>query len=349
MHLGSEFNDLCIDKQASSDSDPGILPSPTSLNVKTKQITSTARKVRSPTASRSPTVTINSDLYVLEDFRIDEGEFDVGPYSVYIGYDALVYGTLTMNDADGKFDVDQSIYWYAGSATNVTEGDILFEEDFVMRGLSNVVLSNNSVLTANGTGPQKLVNKEDNSVVRFLVNDNTSDTIWFTEGLETLVISDTLQMNSNTAIIVDDDVWIGSMLIVPGTGYVSVKSESLHCDDDMLVYGTVVVEGGNIMVKDAFTLFSSGSITLNGGDMILDRSFSGSEFIILGALNLNDGVFSSVNDGLNFASGSTLTSAANGILRCGGDIKAIHSGSFDLSAGFVEMYRNQPAEILFIA
>ncbi|OYT12966.1 MAG: hypothetical protein B6I19_07590, partial [Bacteroidetes bacterium 4572_114] len=283
-----------------------------------------------------------SDLHIDNDLIVSAGTMVFDEYTVTVDRDAIIYGGLNMDEPDGELVVGDDIFWKSGSnATWVTDGEIHVNDDWTFENGTEAQLGPGNIVRFIGSGTTSIYNYDADASFGSMTTYKSAGTDTYLNGASTYPIHCTggLSVESNNnlhiqheALVVDGGVFIGfnSLLDMLSNG-------SLEDGNDLDLYGTLNVGGGEAAVNGDFTLYSTGTLTITDGSFICNDAYDASNKEIRGNLNLTgNGIFEITNNSVQIYSTANCN-ITNGVFRVGAHFFATQAGTFQPSGGVFDM------------
>lgn len=201
-----------------------------------------------------------------------------------------------------------------------TENVLTTSDTFEADGDTKVdgVIFSKSDLSINGTGSLEIKSEEGNGIV-------CKD--------ELVIASGTYEIEaSNHAIEANDRI-----AIADGDFTLSGGKDGIHCDNEDSSLGYIYIQDGKFIIEaDSDGIDASSSLTIDGGEITVERSYEGLE---ASAITINDGQIQVVSsdDGINAAGGNENSLVINGgeiYVNANGDgLDA--NGSIEIAGGYI--------------
>lgn len=284
----------------------------------------------------------NSDLHITNDLIISAGHLIIYEHTVIVDNDVIIYGGLDIGVPEGELVVGDDITWKSGSnATWVTDGEIHVNHDWTFENGTDAQLGPGNIVRFIGSGSTSIYNYDAEASFGSMSAYKSAGTNTYLNGLSTYPIHCTgsLSVESSNnlhiqheALVVDQGVFIGfnSLLDMLSNG-------SLEDGNDLDLYGTLNVGGGEATVNGDFTLYSTGTLTITDGSFICNDPYDGFNKRIEGNLNLTGvGLFEITNNTVQIFSTANCN-ITNGIFRVGANFFATQAGTFQPSGGVFDM------------
>ena len=319
---GNEFHHLVINKQVSKEF------------VKKEQRSSKRRPMSTRRNTRSGILTLNQDLIVTHNMEITNGQFDLNGNSVEIGGSLAIYGLLKMIDANDLLEVGSDIVWRPGSTENITAGEITIGKDWYFKEGTNASLGIGNTVRFDSSGTSQITISEfDNCSFGNVVIDKLSGKVeQNTSYAAPLEIDGDLTINDYDTLNVYRGVVNGELFMGTGSEF-NFEGITFKVASDVTCGGNMNILAGDFTGNSDFSL--SGEMTIDGGNCILDRPYTGNFMSFAGTLNLLDGNLEITNDGIQFGAGAT-TNITDGFIKVGGHFRANQPNAFQPAGGTVE-------------
>ncbi|MCF8366017.1 MAG: hypothetical protein K9H16_09560, partial [Bacteroidales bacterium] len=292
--------------------------------------------------SRSNIAAALTNFKVENSMIIENGIFDVRTYDVVIDLNLDISGTLKMMDVAGSLTT-YLINWLDGSEDIIDAGNIFcyywnfYEGTLAHLGTGNLahVYSGFNFLDEAGEIGNILMGEPGS---KFTFNENRGSAL-NTAGYATLLSGSDWFFNVPINIGTDFTVEDGATFSI---------NDNLTVENDLNLQGEIIFNGDLMLVHGGISWPSTGSLTINGGDVIFDapnHPDKGWEYIY-GYLEMADGLFEITYNSINFENSAT-TNISGGILRTGGAFAAIDPGVFEPTGGAVEIIGEELDELIY--
>jgi len=291
-------------------------------------------------------VTVDSDTKVANYCNVFSGILQISSCRLtVVGY-MSIYGALRMDDQTDILDVNGGFAWMSGSsAVNLTGGLMIHHNNVFLTEGCNVQLS--AAVTTLLSGGRNVSVNEPSSALGTVIMETTAYYCYF-DGSHPININGdlvikpnaTLKMHYGSEINVSGkiDIWnLGTMLM---SGYYTVTTYNLYNS------GQLIFESGcqgDFTVSNTFLQYSSGSLGLHAGNLIINAAYTGALYAFAGTTTMSGGTLQITNNGLQIGtSGFTFT---GGIIKLGWSFLADTQNTFQPNSGTIEMIGALPSTI----
>ncbi len=338
---GSTLYDVTIDKGMVDNVSPGF-----GTNYKNSVSKPVTRKKQGVTnnleggkSSKGNRVSASTELDINGDLSIEHGEFDLNGNKVDVSKQLFVYSTLTMININDELWVDEYINFEYGAMGNISDGLIAFESRWTFADGTDVQIGPGNTAMAIGLGTQLINNDDDNSCLGKLnINQQLPGLKVTSTGSQPVRIAGDLTLQSDNTLNPN-----GADFIVNGTSYIPVDAlikveygGSFETDGNLDIYGSIHLVNGTVTAHGDFYCNHSGSIIIEAGDFIIDKSSAGGVPTIDGYFEMSDGNFEVTYDELRFQSNSS-TLISGGEISTGGTLSVYYANTFQPTGGSVRM------------
>jgi len=308
---GSSFHDLIIDKET----------------VKEKG-----------NSSKSTLVTLWEDTEVAQSLIIEEGDFDLNKNTLSISYALVVKngGKLIMTNQLDSLKTGYA-WWNSGSMSNITNGIIVLQHDWIFIDGTLAELSDYNVLILNGVNDQTIkVYDEDVSFSNLKIDKTGGNVYTDADSINDIYIRNNLIIVSQALYFNGDNVDVEGNTTVETSGALYVDNgtyfESGYCN----VGGNLEVSNSDVFVNQELNHYPTGTLTIEDtSSFIVDGAFNGSLYDFEGLIDLNGGFFQLTNNGLELNATSNFN-FNGGNLKLGANMNVTNSGIFNPTQGYVE-------------
>jgi uncharacterized Zn-binding protein involved in type VI secretion len=301
-----------------------------------------------PTDTRLETITLQTDINVVGDLIVLSGTLDLCGFTMNVGNDIEVSGSLIMNSDYDLLLAGSSLYWHPTATGTLTTGEIRIANSlYVMEGATFQMGTGTIFSFVGNLNDGYISNYSSNTVFGNLVLSKSDYVVETRNGCLPMTVLGNLTINSSNYLILS-----GCSLTVNGIVNASSNSNlllmnesSLEVDGNFNLYGDLRLELNSVLTcHSGFNFDQLGTIQLLGGNIILDRAFNSSSFSFAGVVDISDGTLEITNNGIQIASTGDFN-MTGGILRVGWNLLANTDNTFQLTGGTVEFIGSQQAGI----
>ena len=283
-----------------------------------------------------------SDVHINNSLNVSAGRLYFDGHTVTVDNDVTIYGGLRMDNSDDELIVGDDIFWKSGSEADlVSDGEIHVNGNWTFENGTQAQLGSGNIVRFTGSGSSNIYNYDADASFGSLMIQKTSGSNSYINGGSIYPVHCTgglsVESNSNFHIqhedlIVDQGIYIGS-----GSTLDMLSNGSLQDGNDMDVYGTLDIDGGEAAVNGDFSLYSIGTLNITDGSLVCNDPYDYTNKKIQGNFNLTgDGLFEITNNSIEIFSTANCN-ITGGTIRVGGNFFATNAGTFQPTGGNVEM------------
>jgi M6 family metalloprotease-like protein len=293
--------------------------------------------------TRSNVVTLQSNLTLTGNLKINAGTFSLSIYTCNVAYDVNIYGTLHMAQSAATLNVNGSVTWRAGSAANVSAGYINVGRNWTFEEGATVELDSDNTVTFSGTENSELLLMDENASFRNLTINKTAGSVTILQENPQFMVTQNMTVNSGNTFNFSNALGgVNGVITVNGT--VNMGAGCTLNLYDFILTGTMTTTNAIVYVHHNFVQQVTGTLNIQSGSFILDREYTGNYYNFGGITNLNGGSCQVTNEGIQFGN-DTQFHQSGGSLKVGWSFKATAPGVFQPTLGAVEFIGNRSAEI----
>ena len=296
--------------------------------------------------SRGDIVYANSGLNLTGDLIVQQGNFICSEETINVGNDVEIHDTFTMTNPTDLLTVGSDFYWESNSTANVTNGEMQINGWLFVKSSSTVQYGTNNITKFIGSKQSGLNFNNSNAYINDLIIDKTSNETITYNGSGIITINGNCTLSSGNELNIDEAyILVNGNFDAETSSSLTIENDGLlEVDSDFSSDGTNTINTGELNCHNHFLLDDNGELTINGGDCILDRVYTGNFMNFSGTLNLLSGNLEITNEGIQFGTGAT-PNMTNGTIRVGWCFKAIQSNAFHPTGGTIEMFNTGSPDI----
>jgi hypothetical protein len=278
---------------------------------------------------------ISGSAAVCDDIDINAGaSLAIGNNSLTAGGIVDINGLLTMTNAAGVLNAS-SVYWNAGSTDNVTAGEIHCISHIFNEGTNAMLGTGNTVFVKSGIGnydpDAEYGNLTATPVEKGSFEEKANYPVHIA-GNFTIATGFSWSAGLDYFIGGTFDVQSGASFSMTGTNTVTINTTAFTLN------GSLNIGSGHLLCHNGFSLASTGTLSISGGSLIMDKAYYDLDAwqYFYGTLNMSDGLLEMTHNSFNFYSGS-VNNITGGTLRCGFTFSATTANNFQPTGGVVEL------------
>lgn len=295
---------------------------------------------------RTNTVTITSDLNLTGDLIITSGSFNLNGHSVDVGNSVDVYDNLVMADSLDILSIGRDLHWFEGATGSITSGEIYLNRDFSISDNATFQAGLGNTFRFVGPNSSSIENQGIAATMGYVVLDKTEAAVDNAGSTSPLNIAGDLTINETSSLYISTNTInvSGNVIAEFGSSLYLEDSGILYVAGDFSSSGENYINAGDLVCHNNFILDMEGILTIQDGNVILDKSYTGALNSIAGFVQLQGGVFEITNNGIQFGEYSQFYQSG-GVLKVGWAFKAIYPSTFQPGAGSVEFIGARSAQI----
>jgi M6 family metalloprotease-like protein len=310
--------------------------------------------------TRSHTTQMNSNLWVENDLILCWGYLSVNEYQLSVGQNLYTENLsgLIMDDPASAVIVNGDLAWGSDAISDLQNGYLLVNGNWTQHSQASISYGAQHVCSFVGYGNSVISSDANTLDFGKLLVDKANAEVSLGSSLQSLNISGFLQVDEDSnfhfgtcsATISGTFVLNGSISGAEG-GSVSCQDLTLNgavfldsgftvTTTNLELNGSLQLDGGDMIVSNDFVQNAAAALTINSGQFILDKAYTGAMFPFAGTVNLNGGYFQVTSNGILLGPDSQLSHNAGG-LRIGWNFEVMGSGVFQPLQGAVEFIGNR--------
>jgi hypothetical protein len=269
---------------------------------------------------------------------------EIGNNSLTVGGSALgsyvdINGQLTMTNAAGVLNAS-SVNWNAGSTDNVTAGEIHVNYHHFWDGTDAKLGTGNTVFVS-----LYIMNYDADAEygnLTFVPPDKGS---FEAKANYPVKIAGNFTITTGFNAFFSLNIYIGGTFdIQSGASFTLDTPDTVEVTNTFFTLnGNLDLGTGHLLCHNGFELASTGTLTIDGGSLIMDKAYyamdAGQYFY--GTLNMTGGLLEMTHNSFRFES-PAMVNISGGILRCGFSFNVIDPNIFQPTGGVVEFTGNDP-------
>jgi len=317
------------------------------------------------TRNRSNTLNMASDLCVENDLILSWGYLSVNNYQLHVGRDVYTefLSGLIMTETASAVQISRNLDWQSDANSILDCGYLMVHGNWTQHPHASLSCRPLHIVSFIGSGPSTISSSGNSLTFGNLLVDKQGAGVSLDAGLQVLSITGFLQIEEDSSL----DFAAGSTSItgnfilngsISGASGGSVNCQNLTLNGNvelpdgfsvntlnLNLNGQLLLAGGDMIVSNEFVQSMAAVLTIDNGQFILDKAYTGAMFPVASMVNLNGGYFQVSNNGILLGPGSQLHHNG-GCLRIGWNFQVLASGSFRPSQGAVEFIGNRHSRII---
>ncbi len=332
---GNTFHNITIDKTLSDNS-------ARNKNTPAEPVPTSRRNSRSTENTRSGYANLQEDLELNGTLDVNGGVFDLNGHSVDANK-VEIAGTLKMSDPADLLEVTTDVIWQDGSYDLISAGEIKLGRDWRFEEGTNATLGTGNTVRFIGSNISEIfINEFDNAKFGNVILDKsggyTTREMYYSAYM---VVDGDLALNADNEFRADNLELNGELYIDNNAEF---KSDYglIEINADVESNGLIEIFGGMFRTNEDFQLNSNGVLTIDGGDFISHKSYTGNYLTFAGTLNLLEGQFVIWNENVRFTTNPNIDNAD---IYLGRGLQATVANAFQPNGGSVQFIGSQWSNI----
>ncbi|MDD2331609.1 MAG: hypothetical protein PHI68_03030, partial [Candidatus Cloacimonetes bacterium] len=298
---------------------------------------------------RNSQVSVDGNTKILETLTLTAGTLRINHALLEVGGYCSISGALYMDSVDDILDVGGSLMWHEGSSgANLSAGTIYTGNTIGLAAGCNISMpaAVSIILKNTGSSQRYVYNYEPTAAWGTIIDELTSGQAIFggttgntLNGDLVIKTGATTSVNEmNTVVYGKVDIWLNATLNLGG--YATLNTYNLYNSGLLNLPANY---HGLLTVSNTFLQYSTGTLALHGGELLIDTPYDGSTYTFGGTTSMSGGVLKISNNGMQI--GSSGFSFSGGEIKVGWNFLATNPNTFSPTEGIVELIGNRQASL----